>query len=436
MDIDLPFYVPNIEEYGPDELESRISSQSKSSTKFRLKPASSRPGPVDLSSRHANDKNTKLRPEKSSETTRNAISDFIVEPHDQDGSEPMDIVEDETNQLSVNSDQWPGHLMDVQMPSNQTDCYSPSREAHMVVELINQIVFMWGISSMPIPSLHSSLKSEIATFSSANEEIVFVDSTSVESRSSSHKIADDEEHDVISSHRSHGELVIEEYSGNTKPGSKFQLTHNEEDEDDEPITKSRTHMYSIQSAFRSVDSYCSQLEKLKFLVWRDSQCYSGSNSIYLSHIIILIGPTISMARQGCCIIRTPRGKVAEPQNASSDAVPQKTRADDSSIRSTLREMLKYQVEAPSTRRQFSKTQAKIHLIACWSTFASNDPSMAENTSAIDDLAFTKVPNSIFTKWNRKRPIQTFRIVSGENDFPLYYQSSIACVKLGEAVCLL
>lgn len=403
MDIDQPEPGFFIEEYALDELQTRFSKSRSFSSNGKLKARHSGPRPSNTVLNTPNNSSSAQQID-TTETVGDIDTTLPCAIPSTSTSSEMDLsVEyvEETPNIAMQN--WPGHMMDVKMPSNENDVYSPSREGYLIIEIISQLIFIWGLSSAPIHTLRNTLKDELPDSSNPCEDDDFSDLSLPSADQQKDK---DVKMVTVNQISGNLETFIEEYDSKHEMNRKLIQSDTDHDDEEKAPKKTRTQIYYIQKALTMVDSLESQLTKLRFLIWEEYHRPVNANSPFLSHILMLVGPSLGMSKQGLCIVRSNRANGASNSNQS---IPPKNRSDDTLIRSTLRNMLQHVSDMPSTRQQFSKMQAKIHFLVCFSTSSQNAESLCEPLSSDVDLSFSRLPTALLTKWNKKKPIKSIRI---------------------------
>lgn len=343
---------------------------------------------------------------------------------------------------------WPGHCMDVALPGDQNSVsttlseYSPSLEGHLIVELITQLTFLWGLSPSPLNTMRQSIKAEISSFNPPPQNEPLMDafevySDDIEDESKAEALDKRITSDAV------GEIKIEEYTEQNKPKRRvFQKETKIEDEEDDFMDEtpkpSRMRLLKLRKSEKSIDSAHSQLEIVRKLIFDDYYRPRETRSVYLSHIILFIGASITTSKFACSFVRPPRqspeSDVSTSTPKSTEMLP-KSRAEDAWIRSTLRGLLQKDIGNPLERGGKSKFANRVSILVCYSAL----PSLGADASSLDSplpsyesMIPIRVAPHWFTKWNAKKPMKTIRIgemATNSHSNPVY------TARLGDMIAL-
>ena len=420
MDIYKAGFTYAIQEISQEELNRRTQSRYACFSKPR--PASQLLGPSSrspylnpsITSHHTQASPSEPGPSatqpSSSTSLENAISSSTTAYLDVSyykKNSTMHVISDAT------SDTWPGRIMDVKRSVKTGDSYSASREGHLLAELILQALLMWGASVYPINMLKSTVHSQLEASAGEKEKLPLIH----EFGSSTSSLHDCSPNNIIPKIGEDGivsdEAAIQEYDQDNMPKRrklKFAPppgSDNDEDDILAPIT--RTQVNANRKLLREIENLETQIERLRFLILEEAERSSSSHGLYLSHVLVFVGASISTSRLALCFVRQPMNNAEPPHsNSSPSHDPQlqpKSRADDVWIRSVLRQTLQYDFGTPTI---MSRQRCRIHLLVCYSALPGTSTPMPPSIPC-DQLQSVRLSRNLFTKWNPKRPMRTIRI---------------------------
>lgn len=334
---------------------------------------------------------------------------------------------------------WPGHVVDIDFLNKGKDEYSASREGYLVVDLISNLIFLWGLSSSPLQSMKQTIKMEIASAKQPPQPAplmdVFEDVFEDDLSESSHEATVD-----ANTADSVDEFGIEVYTGARKSERekiKFEAAEDEDEfgEELEP-RPSRLKIRKLELKEKHIDTVYAQLDTLRRLIFEDVHQSPSERQTYLSHIFLFVGASVNTSKFAFCLTRSlHESQEPLPIDAEDNSsLPGKTRADDTWIRSILRSLLQYDIGTDSIRPTRSRIANRISLVVGYSTAPQANSATSTDLQTLDDsLIPLRVPEKWYSKWNPKKPLRTIRIDSLPNlvnSVPTY------CGRIGEPISLM
>lgn len=334
---------------------------------------------------------------------------------------------------------WPGHVLDVDSSTLPSAVHPALCEGHLMMELVHRLLFMWGLTPSYLPQWKQELQAQVSMHTylhpTSDEEY---DSPAQESGLQDHADEGGEADMDISPAHSEDENdlgpvtvpaqyvptdpsfpVIEEYPIDQDKNHRHlphKRAEQEQDDEDEVEAISRSSLSALQRSLRSIAQLDSALENLQRLIIEDYTGYLTSNEsrVYLSHIFVLLGPSISFPRRGCCLVRRQTEITPAPNSNTTlllptGPIPPKTREEDGWIKSIMRRLLQHKTFDQSSSAPMSRSQSKLHFVVSYSSSSHSSDQMSATTGDTVSLTHARLPSSLFTKWRPARPIYSIRL---------------------------